>query len=107
LCPENVDPIDWAGLIANRKAKRAALSEGAHRQIVRKLEGWARDGWPPGPVVAYAVERGWTTVFETDEMKGQANGKNIRGSAGNGPDKRDGLARALDRIIDGEFREAH
>lgn len=74
-CPEGVDPTDWLGLKANRKAKRAALTVGAHRQIIRKLEGWARDGWPPGPIVAAAVERGWTTVFETDEMKAPRNGR--------------------------------
>lgn len=73
-CPDGVDQIDWDALKANRKAKRAALSEGAHRQISRKLEAWARDGWPPGPIVAHAAERGWTSVFETDEMKATQNG---------------------------------
>lgn len=72
-CPDGVDLVDWESLKANRKAKRAALTEGAHRQIIRKLENWARDGWPPGPIVATAAERGWTTVFETDEMKERKN----------------------------------
>jgi len=103
-CPEGVDLIDWRALKANRKAKRAALTEGAHRQIVRKLDGWQRDGWPPGPIVAFAAERGWTTVFETDEMKGSGdakrspNGKHSGGS-GKGGDSRDGIARALDRRL--------
>src|SRR3546814_8077819 len=43
-CPDGVDPIDWDGLKSNRKAKRASLSEGAHRQIVNKLDRWHRDG---------------------------------------------------------------
>lgn len=73
-CPEGVDPVDWQGLIANRKAKRAGLSEAAHRQITNKLQTWASAGWPPGPIVAHAAERGWTSVFETDEMKGNRNG---------------------------------
>ena len=101
-CPDGVDPIDWDALKANRKAKRAALTEGAHRQIIAKLEKWERAGWPPGPIVAHAAERGWTTVFETDEMKGQGNGRtnqNIRTSGQSGPDKRDGFAKALDRRI--------
>src|SRR3546814_20653555 len=51
------------------------LFRSAHRQIVNKLDRWNRDGWPPGPIVACAAERGWTKVFETDEMKGPANGK--------------------------------
>jgi hypothetical protein len=74
-CPDDVDPIDWSALKENRKAKRAPLTEGAHRQIVNKLTKWADAGWPPGPVVAYAAERGWTTVFETDEMKAGQNGQ--------------------------------
>lgn len=68
-CPDGVDPLDWDALKANRKTKRAALTEGAHRQIVRKLGEWKDAGWPPGPIVAFAAERGWTSVFETDEMK--------------------------------------
>ena len=72
-CPIGVDPLDWHGLIENRQKKRAPLSAAAHRQIVKKLEAWANTGWPPGPIVASAAERGWTTVFETDDMKAPAN----------------------------------
>lgn len=72
-CPEGVDLIDWQALLANRKAKRAALTPGAHRAIVKKLDAWAADGWPPGPIVANAAERGWTSVFPTDEMKEPRN----------------------------------
>ena len=104
-CPPNVDPIDWNGVKANRKAKRAALSEGAHRQITRKLDGWERDGWPPGPIVAFAAERGWTTVFETDEMKAGKNersNQNIRpiGTSCNRQDRRSSLAIAIDEGLD-------
>jgi hypothetical protein len=100
-CPEGVDPIDWQALKANRKAKRAPLTEGAYRQIVRKLDGWARSGWPPGPIIANAAERGWTTVFETDEMKGQGNGRTIRAAGGPGAaDRRSSLARAIDEGLE-------
>jgi len=100
-CPDGVEPIHWQGLIDNRKKKRAALSAGAHLLIVEKLDGWARDGWPPGPIVAHAVERGWVTVFETDEMKaanGNGHGSNRQGAPGysGGRDKRSGFQRALD-----------
>lgn len=101
-CPVGVDPIDWEALKANRKAKRAALTEGAHRQITTKLERWDREGWPPGPIVAHAAERGWTTVFETDEMKELNNGgrNGIHGKPRQeGADRRDGIARALDRRL--------
>lgn len=88
-CPEGVDPKAWDGLIANRKAKRAALSEGAHNQILVKLHRWAEDGWPPGPIVAHAAEMGWTTVFPTDEMKAPRNGRPRRPMERDQPD--DGL----------------
>ena len=90
-CPEGVDPIDWDALKANRQQKRAALSEGAHRQIMQKLDRWARDGWPPGPIVAHAAERGWTTVFETDQMKARpdATGNRSSGSGQHGTGFRD------------------
>lgn len=74
-CPAGVDRIDWQALLQNRKQKRAALSEGAHRQIIKKLNEWERDGWPPGPIVAHAAEMGWTSVFPTDEMKAKQNGR--------------------------------
>lgn len=103
-CPNDVDPIDWRALIDNRKAKRAALTEGAHRQITRKLDEWARDGWPPGPIVAFAAERGWTTVFETDEMKARHNERtNLPRNPGGPNDRRDGVAKALDRRLGFDF----
>ena len=89
--------MDWRGLIANRKAQKAPLSEAAHRGIIRKLETWTRDGWPPGPIVANAAERGWRTVFETDEMKGSHNGNHhIRTGSGASVDRRSSLTRAID-----------
>lgn len=104
-CPSGVDLIDWQALVANRKAKRAGLTEGAHRAIVKKLNGWARDGWPPGPIVANAAERGWTSVFETDEMKAPKNGTaNRPGTGGQVRDTRDGMARYLDERIDADRR---
>lgn len=99
-CPDGVDQIDWNALKANRKAKRAALSEGAYRQIIKKLDGWKQAGWPPGPIVAYAAERGWTTVFETDEMKVTANGNGNRKVNGKSIDGRSSLARAIDEGLD-------
>jgi hypothetical protein len=63
-------------LLKVRVNKRAKMTAGAYRAIVKKLEKWSAEGCPPGPIVANAVERGWTSVFETDEMKkGSFNGK--------------------------------
>lgn len=98
-CPADVDPVDWAGLVANRKSKRAPLTEAAHRGIVRKLDAWEREGWPPGPIVANAAERGWTTVFETDEMKAPQNGHRVSQAPRQQNAASSGIAAALDRRI--------
>lgn len=97
-CPEGVDPIDWDAIRANRKAKRAPMTAGAYRQITNKLDAWEREGWPPGPIVANAAERGWTTVFETDEMKAAKNDTANRRYP-NSPRATDGIAAALDRRL--------
>lgn len=102
-CPDGVDPVDWDGLQASRKAQRKPMTDGAYRQICKKLKTWGDAGWPPGPIVATAAERGWLTVFETDEMKGQGNGRShndIRGRISQGPDRRSSLARAIDEGLD-------
>lgn len=100
-CPDGVDPLDWQSLLESRKAQRVPMNAGAYRQITNKLDRWTRAGWPPGPIVAHAVERGWRTVFETDEMKGTAHGRTqLSGaSAKAGLDRRDGVAKALDRRL--------
>lgn len=92
-CPDNCDPVDWESLLQTRKAQRKPMTAGAYRQLTSKLGKWKRDGWPPGPILANAAERGWTTVFETDEMK-NANG-NYRNRE-TPRDNRSGLARAID-----------
>lgn len=88
-CPPDCDELDWQGLLESRKAARKPMTASAYRSICKKLAGWAEDGWPPGPILANAAEKGWQTVFPTDEMKNQANGQlpsrqsNFQPSAGN------------------------
>lgn len=104
--PVGVDQIDWEGLLQNRKAKRSPMTDSSYRSIIKKLDAWGRDGWPPGPIMAEAAERGWTTVFETSAMKeaknGNGNGNNRNGSGGNfgQRDNRNGFERACDRAIE-------
>ncbi|WP_103730202.1 helix-turn-helix domain-containing protein [Novosphingobium sp. HII-3] len=102
-CPAGCDPIDWGSLLKTRKAARKPMTAGAYRQITKKLESWEREGWPPGPILAHAVERGWQTVFETDEMRGSANANN-RSYAGSHSSRhpgkpKDGAIAALDRRL--------
>lgn len=81
--PEGVSPDQWENLMACRKAKRAAMTNGAYFQICRKLEEGARQGWPPGELVNRAVESGWTTVFIPKELpNGRMVGNSGQGSGG-------------------------
>ncbi len=72
-CPDGVDPEDWAGLLESRKGQRAPMTERAYVKICSKLKTLEREGWPPGPLVATAVERGWRTVFKPTEHTGTRN----------------------------------
>lgn len=101
-CPEGVDPVDWSGLIANREKNRAPLTEAAHRGITNKLDAWEREGWPPGPIVAHAAELGWRTVFPTDEMKANANGRRSQSPRESTREIGERLARRLDGANDSD-----
>ena len=103
------DPALWADFLKNRKAKRLPNTASAHRKLQSDLaQVSVRSGWPPGEVFAACVANGWGAIYETDEMKGKCNGRtNFRAGGNGGADKRDGLAKALDAIIAGEFRETH
>lgn len=72
-CPEGVDPDDWDGLLESRKGQRAPMTDRAYVKICSKLKTLEREGWPPGPLVATAVERGWRTVFKPTEHIGTRN----------------------------------
>lgn len=78
--PDGVSAEQWENLMACRKAKRAAMTDGAYFQICRKLKEGADAGWPPGELVDRAVERGWTTVFIPQEAP---NGR-MEGNFGQG-----------------------
>jgi hypothetical protein len=62
-CPDGVDPRDWDGLLANRKAKQIPPTEAAHRGILRILDQGRSRGLDPGRLVADAAMRGWCAVF--------------------------------------------
>jgi hypothetical protein len=97
------DAATWRDFLRNRKTKGLPNTESAHRKLVRDLAAMVeRTGWPPGRVFQACVEQGWGAIYETDEMKGAGNGRsnqNIRTGGSSGPDKRSGLAKALDRGI--------
>lgn len=94
-CPEGVDPQHWADVMANRKSKRLANTPTALAGILRDIEKFADEEWPPGRIVEHAAERGWGAIFDPRPQNGNRNGKrpDHQRSRGNG---------FLDAVIDAE-----
>lgn len=89
----------WQGFLEMRKGKGAKPTPRATGLLIAKLERLRASGHDPGAVLDQSTENNWTGIFEV-----KANGnQNIRNGGGNGPDKRSGLAKALDGIIAGEL----
>ncbi|MEG3148506.1 hypothetical protein U1769_01315 [Sphingomonas sp. ZT3P38] len=63
-CPAGCDPNDWRDLLANRRAKRLAMTDAAYRKLIRDLAAQADDVWPPGRLLAHAAEKGWAQIFD-------------------------------------------
>ncbi len=68
----------WCDFLASPKRRKAGMSDTAYAGIVNNLEQLAEHGFPPGPMIALAVERGWTTVklewVQNDESYRRTNG---------------------------------
>jgi hypothetical protein len=74
-CPDGCDPGDWRDLLANRRAKRMAMTPAAYRKLLRDLAAQADDAWPPGRLLAHAAEKGWAQIFDPrDDHRGASHG---------------------------------
>lgn len=60
--PPNVSDGIWADFLASPKRRKAGMSKTAYAGIKNNLAELAEHGFPPGDMVALAVERGWTTI---------------------------------------------
>lgn len=60
--PRNVPSEVWADFLASPKRRKAGMSDTAYAGICRNLVTLAEHGFPPGEMIALAVERGWVTV---------------------------------------------
>lgn len=99
--PDWADAQVWADFMFNRKkAKNTATAFKGFLTDIAKL---ANDEWPPGRLLEYAVAKGWMGIYQPKEgypSNAQRNGEqNIRSGRSDGPDKRTGLERAIDREI--------
>ena len=73
-CPAGCDPADWRDLLANRRAKRLAMTEAAYRKVIRDLAAHADDAWPAGKLLAHAAEKGWAQIFDPRDDTGTRHG---------------------------------
>lgn len=62
IAPPGVPDETWADFLKSPKRKKAGMSPTAYAGICNNLNDLAEHGYPPGAMIALAVERGWTTV---------------------------------------------
>lgn len=60
--PDGVPEPTWSDFLTSPKRKKAGMSATAYAGICSNLTRLAEAGYPPGEMIALAVERGWTTV---------------------------------------------
>lgn len=60
--PDGVEEQTWRDFLSSPKRKKAGMSATAYAGICNNLNRLAEHGFPPGEMIALAVERGWTTV---------------------------------------------
>lgn len=94
--PDWIPEKPWAAYLDMRRKKGAWPTDDAVGLMVGKLERWRAQGHDPGEILNNSTMNNWTGIFEPKDGR---NGTNFQTSGGNGPDRRDGFARALDRRI--------
>lgn len=60
--PAGVPEPAWLDFLNSPKRRKAGMSGTAYAGICNNLKLLAEHGFPPGEMIALAVERGWTTV---------------------------------------------
>ena len=60
--PLDVPDAVWADFLNSPKRKKAGMSPTAYAAILKNLAVLAEHGFPPGEMIALAVERGWVTI---------------------------------------------
>lgn len=73
-CPEGVDPQHWSDLLANRRAKRMALTPTALEHQLGQIKKFTSDEWPPGRIVQHAAAKGWAAIHDPREKHENRNG---------------------------------
>jgi rRNA-processing protein FCF1 len=65
--PEYLSTDVWDAFEDSRKKQRAPLTDFARKRVLKKLDDIHRSGYVADEVLAEAVERGWRSVFITND----------------------------------------
>lgn len=102
--PDWADPQVWNDWMAVRRDRKAKNTPTAYTGFLRSIAEEATDDWPPGRLLAHAVENSWKSIHRPkDYQNGHAHRQphqNIRTSAGNGGQQRSSLAQAIDEGLE-------
>lgn len=60
--PDGVPESIWTDFLKSPKRRKAGMNATAYAGITSNLKTLAEHGFPPGDMIALAVERGWVTV---------------------------------------------
>jgi hypothetical protein len=77
--PNGVSDEVWGDFLRSPKRRKAGMSKTAYSGICNNLMLLAEHGFPPGEMIALAVERGWTTVkleWVQNEQRTNSLGRN-------------------------------
>lgn len=95
--PEGVSESVFLEFVDYRKNKiKKPLTQRALDGLVREAK---RAGWTVEAAMVKAMEKDWRT-FDADYVKGKDNGNGFRNGSGASPDKRSGLAKAIDSELE-------
>ncbi len=74
--PDGVPVETWNDFLASPKRRKAGMNATAYAGIKNNLKILAEHGFPPGEMIALAVERGWVTVrLDWVKNNGQGNAR--------------------------------
>lgn len=88
-CPDGVNPQHWSDFLKIRKRKGCVDSDTAYAAVIRDLENFSDNDWPPGRLVQRSAENNWAKIVNPRESKydrpaNQQCGKTTAAIAANG-----------------------
>lgn len=94
--PEWADPQPWQDFLANRQRKKLANTLSAYKRFLDDIYRLADDDWPPGRLLDHAAAHGWAGIYDPREKTNDRRNPTFGRNSERSPDKRSGLARAVD-----------